>query len=116
LFDVIAHIDYITVWSERPTQDIEAFEDAALEAVAGAGTTIELCTSGILDWPGLMYPSARLLGRAHDLGVPLIIDSDAHEPGQVGLAFDQGVAAARAAGYETTVRLSDRNFVSLPLA
>jgi histidinol-phosphatase (PHP family) len=114
LFDVMAHLDHITVWSKRPTRDVGAAEDAALEAVAAAGTAIELCTSGLCGKAGVMYPAARLLGRAHDLGVPLLIDSDAHEPGEVGMAFDRGVEAARLAGYRATLRLSDRSFVPLP--
>ncbi len=114
LFDIIAHFDYLTVWSGRPAHDVAAYEDAALQAVAAAGTAIELCTSGILDRAGAMYPSDRLLASARDLGVPLVIDSDAHEPGQVGLAFDRGVRAARSAGYRAVLRLSDRSFVPLP--
>jgi histidinol-phosphatase (PHP family) len=114
LFDIIAHFDYIRVWKERPSFDVSDAECAALEAVAGAGVALELCTTGILDWPGLLYPSGMLLRRAAELGVPLVIDSDAHQPGQVGMAFDRAVVAARAAGYKTTLRLSDRSFVPLP--
>lgn len=114
LFDIVSHLDYITVWHERPAAGVEAFEAAALEAIAAAGTAIELCTTGILDPAGVMYPSARLLARACTLGVPLVIDSDAHQPDEVGFAFDSAVAAARLAGYQTTLRLSDRSFVRLP--
>ena len=114
LFDVIAHLDYITVWTGRPSHDTTAAADAALTAIAAAGTAIELCTTGILDPAGVMYPSARLLARARELGVPLVIDSDAHKPDEVGLVFDRAVQAARAAGYKTTLRLSDKSFAPLP--
>ena len=114
LFDIIAHFDYLTVWRGRPSHDVGVYEDAALGAVAAAGVAIELCTSGILDWPGAMYPSARLLKSACDLGVPLVIDSDAHEPGQVGLAFERGVQVARSAGYRAALRVSDKSSVALP--
>ncbi len=110
----MAHLDHITVWSRRPTRDVGAAEDAALEAVAAAGAAIELSTSGLREGAGVMHPAARLLARAHDLGVPLVIDSDAHETAEVGMAFDRGVQAARLAGYRATLRLSDRSFVPLP--
>ena len=114
LFDVIAHLDYIVVWSGRPSRDVGDAENEALEAIAAAGAAIEINTTGILDRSGVMYPSPRLLRRAHDLDVPLVIDSDAHHPGYVGMAFDRAVADARLAGYETTLRLSDRSLVPLP--
>ena len=63
---------------------------------------------------GCHVPVGRLLERARELGVPLVIDSDAHKPDEVGLVFDRAVQAARAAGYKATLRLSDRSFVPLP--
>ena len=46
--------------------------------------------------------------------MPLVIDSDAHEPGQVGLAFERGVQVAQSAGYRATLRVSDKSSVPLP--
>ena len=114
LFDVIAHFDYINVWSGRPAGDVGDAEDAALEAVAAAGIALELSTFELRGRAGVVHPSPRLLQEACDLGVPLLIDSDAHEPAKVGMAFEQAVAAARRAGYRSTLRLSDRSFVPLP--
>ena len=114
LFDVMAHLDHITVWKQRPARDVGAAEDGALEAVAVAGTAIELSTSGLREAAGALCPAPRLLRRACELGVPLLIDSDAHEPAEVGIAFDRGVQAARLAGYRATLRLSDRSYVPLP--
>jgi len=114
LFDVIAHFDYITVWSGRPAGDVGDAEDAALEAVATAGIALELSTFELRGGACVVHPSPRLLRLAHELGVPLLIDSDAHEPAEVGMDFERGVAAARRAGYDATLRLSDRSLVPLP--
>jgi histidinol-phosphatase (PHP family) len=114
LFDVMAHLDHITVWKQRPTRDVAAEEDRALQAVAAAGPAIELSTSSLRSAAGVLYPAPRLLRRACELGVPLLIDSDAHEPAEVGIDFERGVQAARRAGYRATLRLSDRSFVPLP--
>jgi histidinol-phosphatase (PHP family) len=47
--------------------------------------------------------------------VPLLINSDAHAPQEVGADFEKAVAAAREAGYTQNVRLNkrDRSFAAL---
>ncbi len=114
LFAVLAHFDYVSLWGHRPAADVTRWEDRALAAVAAAGMALELNTGGVLDPAGAMYPSPRQLARARELGIPLVFGSDAHELGDIGMLFEEGVAAARAAGYTETLRLSDRTPVPLP--
>ena len=45
------------------------------------------------------FPAPALLAEAHGLGIPLVLGSDAHRPGDVGHGFDHAAALARAAGY-----------------
>ena len=61
-----------------------------------------------------MYPSPDILRGARRRGIPLAIDSDAHEAVDVGRAWDEAIALAREAGYRETLRLSDRALVPLP--
>ena len=61
-----------------------------------------------------MYPSPAILRAAHARGIPLVIDSDAHEAEHVGRLWDEAIALAREAGYRETLRLSDRALVPLP--
>jgi histidinol-phosphatase (PHP family) len=106
LFDVLAHIDYIEVWGHPLPDGVAAAEDEALCAIAAAGTAIEVNTTGILDPAGRMYPALGLLEDARRLGIPLVFGSDAHAVDQVGWRFDEGVALARRAGYDSWLRLS----------
>jgi histidinol-phosphatase (PHP family) len=76
---------------------------------------IEVNTAGLRQpQVGETYPAAAVLERACRLGIPVIFGSDAHRPADVGAGFAQAVACARAAGYESTLRLSDRAQVGLP--
>ena len=113
-FDVLAHLDYIGLWGHRPGPAALRELDAALDALAASGGALELNTDRISDPAGVMYPSPAILRAAHDRGIPLVIDSDAHEAEHVGRLLDEAIALARESGYRETLRLSDRALVPLP--
>ena len=113
-FDILAHFDYIGLWGHRPGTAVLPEIDAALDALAACGAAIELNSDRVTDPAGVMYPSVDILRAAHERGIPLTIDSDAHEAAHVGRLWDEAIAHARAAGYRETLRLSDRALVPLP--
>ena len=115
-FDILAHLDYIGLWGHRPGPAVQPEIEAALDALAACGAAIELNSDRFSDPAGVMYPSVKILRAAHLRGIPLTIDSDAHEAEDVGRAWDEAIAHARAAGYRETLRLSDRELVPLPEA
>jgi histidinol-phosphatase (PHP family) len=114
LFDVLAHVGYITLWGHVVRADVSAAEDEALRAIAAAGAAVEANTTGTLDPAGRMYPAPGLLDRAQRLGIPLVFGSDAHKVDQVGWSFDDGVALAKRMGYSSWLRLSSRTEEPLP--
>jgi len=106
LFDVIGHLDHAGKFG--PPADAVAVRAAAgraLRAVAAAGMTLELNTAG---WrkAGRPFPAPELLAEARELGIPLVVGSDAHRPDDVGADFARAVEAARAAGYTELRHLS----------
>jgi histidinol-phosphatase (PHP family) len=117
VFDVVAHLDLPKKWGLRPVADLTALEDRVLAAVATAGMAVEINTSGLDLHPvGEMYPAAGLLRRARLAGIPVTFGSDAHRAVRVGSRFDEALVLARAAGYTSFLRLSDRSEVPLPPA
>ncbi|HTX71077.1 MAG TPA: PHP-associated domain-containing protein, partial [Thermoleophilia bacterium] len=115
-FDIFAHIDYIGLWGHRPGPAVLSEVEAALDALAASGAALELNTDRFSDPAGVMYPSLEILRGARVRGIPLTIDSDAHEAEHVGRAWDEAIALARTSGYRETLRLSDRALVPLPEA
>ncbi len=115
-FDILAHMDYISLWGHRPGPAVLPEIEAALDALAACGAAVELNTDRFTDPAGVMYPSLAILRGAHARGIPLTIDSDAHEVEHVGRAWDEAIGHAREAGYRETLRLSDRTLVPLPEA
>lgn len=116
LVDVIGHFDLIKKFGVLPPPGARARAAAteALAAAAAGGAAIEINTAGWRHPVGEQYPQVALLAQARELGVPLTFGSDAHTAGDVGSRFAEAVAVARAAGYASWLRLSDRREVPLP--
>ena len=115
MFDILGHPDVIKKFGHRPSRDWEPLERRALEAVAKAGMALDVNTSGLRRPAKEIYPSARMLRTARELGIGITFGSDAHEPKLVGESFDQAVAAAKAAGYTTFRRYTQRRYEDVPL-
>ncbi|MDF1521270.1 MAG: histidinol-phosphatase [Trueperaceae bacterium] len=114
LFDVLAHVD---AWKGRaPTRwpDVADDLDRTVEAISAASVAVEVNTSGLrkCDEP---FPSDAFLRRLVDAGVPITYGSDAHDPDEVGYAWDDVVARLRALGVTrlATFRGRERGFVPL---
>lgn len=115
LFDFVAHPDLVKKFGFKPAGDLRHFYDPSIAALAEKNGAIEINTAGLRKPVGELYPSLEFLRMAFDAGIPLLINSDAHSPQEVGAEFDKAIALAKEAGYVQTMRLSrhKRNFVPL---
>ena len=113
-FDVVAHFDLPKLWGHRATADLSELEEEVLREVAAAGMAVEINTSGLDRHPvAEAYPSLDILRRAHEAGIPVTFGSDAHRASEVGSSFSWALTLARQAGYDSSLRLSDRRRVRL---
>jgi histidinol-phosphatase (PHP family) len=113
-FDVIAHLDYIGLWGHAPGPAVGDVIGSCLDAIAASGAALELNTDRFSDPAGVMYPSDELLRAAGARGTPLVISSDAHAAEHVGQLWNEAMERAVRAGFQGTLRLSDRTVVPLP--
>jgi histidinol-phosphatase (PHP family) len=109
LFTVMGHLDLPKKFGDRPDDvaGMTAAWDGALEAIEAAGVAIEVNTAGWRQPAGEAYPAPAVLALAAGRGLPVTFGSDAHRPEDVGSRFREAAALARAAGYRSTLRLSD---------
>ena len=115
LFHAVAHLDLIKMWGHRPASDLRGAEEEALAAIAAAGMLVEVNTAGLDRHPVReIYPSQDLLRRALAAGIGVTFGSDAHRAAEIASSFAEAVRWARAAGYDSYVRLSDGAAVELP--
>lgn len=116
LFDIMAHIDLIKKFGHKPSGDLGRLYGDVAAHMAAAGVAIELSTAGLRKPVREHYPNPTLLKACCDLGVPLVISSDAHSPGEVGWGFADALAIARQAGYTEAVRFEQRRRIVEPIA
>jgi len=55
------------------------------------------------------------LDMAFEARIPIVISSDSHAPGEVGIHFDEALALVRDVGYRSTVRFKGRQRIEVPL-
>ena len=118
LFDVLAHPDLVKVWGRetpRPDGDLRRFYDLAMDGIAESDVAIEVSTSGLRKPVGEIYPAPPFLRACRLAGVPVLINSDAHAPEDVGRDFDRAAAVARDAGYRETAAFAQRSRTMVPL-
>ncbi|MCG7385987.1 histidinol-phosphatase HisJ [Paenibacillus sp. ACRRY] len=88
MYDIMGHTDVIKRFGFTPspeqTEERIALEDAALQAIAKSGCAMELNASGLSKPCAEMFPSRRMLTEAINLGIPLTLGSDAHDPLKLG--------------------------------
>jgi histidinol-phosphatase (PHP family) len=101
LFDILAHPDLVKVWGpERPppSRDPRAFYELAMEGIERSGVAVEVSTAGLRKPVGEMYPSRQLLEMCLEVGAPVALSSDAHEPDQLGYRYETALQFLRDAG------------------
>ncbi|GAB6179955.1 histidinol-phosphatase [Desulfotomaculum defluvii] len=101
LFDIAAHLDLTKIYKYIPTnQDfLQEQYDRIAQVLAKNGTCTEISTAGLRKPVGEMYPHPLFLQACFNKGVPIVIDSDAHCPEDVGADYDKALTLARGTGY-----------------
>jgi histidinol-phosphatase (PHP family) len=112
-YDYIGHIDVIKRFGFQPDGDVTHLENAALDAVKRHGLAIELNASGLRTPAAEMFPSRRMLEYARQLGIPLTVGSDAHQPERLGQYLDQAYALLKDVGFSQLATFNCRKLVMI---
>ena len=111
LCDIIAHFDVPKRSGCLPLAVVGEDLTRTLEIIAQSGVALEINTSGYRH-PELPtpqpYPSLSLVAQAHQLGIPLLVNSDAHAPEHVGSRFGEMETFLRGLGVASLVRFAGR--------
>ena len=106
-FDVMGHITYPLRYITGDfgiNVDISQYApiiDEILRALIKRGRGIEINTSGLRQKFGRIFPDEWIVKRYRELGgLILTIGSDAHCTDDLGKGIDEGIAAAKAAGFD----------------
>lgn len=122
IYDIIGHMDVIKRFGYGPTSPedqaaVREMERSTLQAIADSGIAMELNASGLTKPCAEMFPAQHVLQEALELGIPLTLGSDAHDPAKLG----EGLEEARKQLWDTGFRQlavfegRKRTFVSFEL-
>lgn len=105
LYDIIGHMDVIKRFgyipeTEEGKAEVRELELNVLRTIADSGIAMELNASGLTKPCKEMFPAVHLLEKALELGIPLTLGSDAHDPAKLG----DGLPEARRQLWETGFR------------
>jgi len=115
LFDFVAHPDLVKKFGFKPDGDLRKYYEPSIAAAAEKKVAFEINTAGLRKPVGELYPSREFLEMAFAADVPLLINSDAHAPGEVGANFAEAVTLAKEAGYTQALRFERRTRRIVPL-
>jgi histidinol-phosphatase (PHP family) len=101
LFHAIGHLDLPKKFGHRlPEEALLELAEPALRAIAEAGLFLDVNTAGLRKPAKEVYPAPALLLRARELGIGLVLGSDAHRPEEVGFAFGEAQALLLSLGFQ----------------
>src|ERR1700758_3198450 len=108
LFDFVAHPDLPKKFGHRPKGDLRRYYEPVIQALKRHDIAYEMNTAGLRKAAGEIYPALQFVELAQQAGVPMLINSDAHAPEEVGSGFDAARELAKRAGYTKVSRFEGR--------
>lgn len=103
LFHSMGHLDLPKKFGHLPAEGYLDLAEEALQIIAGEGLALDMNTAGWRKPVGEIYPSPALLARARELGIRVVLGSDAHAPEKVGYRFPDAAMLLKQAGYTEAV-------------
>src|SRR5918996_478203 len=114
-FEILGHPDLIKIFRHFPDRDITPILEETADAVAESGIVVDVNAAGLRKPVHEVYPAAGFLKMFHKRGVPIILSSDAHAPGQVAMGYDTSLALVHDVGYREVATFRNHEQGSLPL-
>ncbi|SDF44140.1 histidinol-phosphate phosphatase [Thermus arciformis] len=117
LFHAIGHLDLPKKFGHRlPEEALLELAEPALRAMAEAGLFLDVNTAGLRKPVGEVYPAPVLLRRARELGLGVVLGSDAHRPEEVGFAFRETRDLLLSLGFQEAYYFQEGRPVAYPLS
>ncbi len=113
-YDFLGHIDVIKRFGYKPEVERTDLEMETLKVIKAADVAIELNASGLRMPCEEMFPSRRMLEAALELGIPVTIGSDAHDPEKLSQYLDEARALLKAIGFTEFATFDKRRRMMQP--
>ncbi|WP_442602045.1 histidinol-phosphatase HisJ [Paenibacillus sp. KN14-4R] len=114
LYDFLGHIDMIKRFGYKSTEDMGSLERETLDIIKAHDVAIELNASGLRHQAQSMYPSREMLEYAYQIGIPVTIGSDAHQPERLAENLDLAENCLKDIGFTKLATFCSRSRRLLP--
>lgn len=107
--DIVGHLDKICMHNADRYFTLEeswyrSLVEETLEVIRQQGCIIEINTRGIYKGRSKqLYPDASWLPLIRKMGIPVTISSDAHQPNEISLLYDETLALLKREGFTATI-------------
>jgi histidinol-phosphatase (PHP family) len=110
IFDVVAHMDLPKKLKiSQPQKDYSEQFVSLLHLMRERNLVLEVNTGGIdRSYKHDCYPSKEILSKAWEMGIDIMLGSDAHSPQQVGRYFDEAVSLIKSIGWNKIIVFEKR--------
>jgi len=112
-FDVVSHFDLPKKFNDVPNNKDMVYNEVmkSLELIKKKGLTIEINTSGFRKDVKEQYPSQEIIQKMYELDVPIVLGSDAHDPGEIGFRFKEMIKDLNRIGYKQIAHYHKRKLL-----
>lgn len=115
-YDMLGHPFNIRLFRHFPDFDATPYLRRVVEAMRAADMVVDVNTGTFYRYPVKeISPYGDFLRLAHEAGLSITINSDAHKPTDSGAYHDMAVEYARSFGYKEAVRFTKRRRESVAL-
>lgn len=114
-FEIVGHLDLPKKFGYRMPPEVWDEVEQTLQVIRQEGLALELNTAGLRVEVGEAYPETRILRRAAELGIPLTLGTDAHDPQHVASDLDWAIRQLADVGCREVVYFRKRSPVVVPL-
>ncbi|BEU87250.1 histidinol phosphate phosphatase domain-containing protein [Selenomonas sp. TAMA-11512] len=116
-YDMLGHPFNIRLYQYFPDFDVTPYLQRVVEAMRRADMVVDVNTGTLYRYPVKeISPYGDFMRLAHEAGLPVTINSDAHRPTDSGAYHDMAVEYVRDFGYTETVRFTKRKREIVPLS
>jgi histidinol-phosphatase (PHP family) len=109
-FNVISHFDLPKKYKKRAINKELVMNEVikTLELIKKKDLTIEINTGGLRKEIKEQYPSSEIIEEMYELGIPVLLSSDAHHPNDLGYKFNEILGMIKKIGYTELAHFNKR--------
>lgn len=120
-FDIVGHLDKIKMHNKNRyfLESDKWYQDLVKETVsliAEKDLMVEINTRGLYKKRSdSLFPGDNIIRVLKEKSIKTVLNSDAHQPGEISLYFNEAVEILKQSGYKCTYVYSDNQWVEFPL-